>query len=108
MPDKCRFEAMRRGGARVFGVPLLERRKSSGHRVIPGILNIDPFPRATHDGLDAFWVANEKVPSILAGDHDCLVAVPDEVAELVAAQIVPDVLHWLEPRSGSRFRGVGR
>lgn len=64
--------------------------------LIPGILNIDPCPRAMGDGLDALRVTNEKVPGILASGDDCLIAVPHQAAELVATQIVPDVLHRVE------------
>ena len=54
------------------------------------------------DGLDALRVTNEKVPGILASGDDGRVAFPDARAELVAAQVVPDVLHRIE------FRGLGR
>ena len=64
--------------------------------VIPAILRVDPCPGAVSDGIDALRVANEEVPSILAGGDDCLVAVPNTLAELIAAQIVPDVLHRVE------------
>jgi hypothetical protein len=64
--------------------------------LIPAILRVDPCPGAVSDGIDALRVANEEVPSILAGGDDCLVAVPNTLAELIAAQIVPDVLHRVE------------
>src|SRR3982074_1857719 len=63
---------------------------------IPAILRVDPCPGAVSDGIDALRVANEEVPSILAGGDDCLVAVPNTLAELIAAQIVPDVLHRVQ------------
>jgi len=50
------------------------------------------------DGIDALGVVHEEVPSILAGLHDGLVAVPEASAELVAAQIVPDILERVEFR----------
>ena len=52
--------------------------------VIPGILNIDPCPGAMRDRLDAFRIADEKIPSIFARGDDCFVAVPDQPAKLVA------------------------
>jgi len=41
-------------------------------------------------------IADEKIPGILAGSLDGLVADPDPSTELVATQVVPDVLHWVE------------
>jgi hypothetical protein len=67
-------------------------------RVIPAALMNDPCPGAMRDGLDALRVADEKVPSIFARGDDCFVAVPNQPTELVAAEIIPDVLHWVELR----------
>jgi hypothetical protein len=50
------------------------------------------------DGIDALRVVHEEVPSMLAGLHDSLVAVPDASAELVAAQVVPNILERVEFR----------
>jgi hypothetical protein len=72
-------------------------RRSVCH-IIPGILNIDPCPGALGDGIDTLPIADEEVPRILAGGDDGLIAVPDERTELVAAEIVPDVLHRVEFR----------
>jgi hypothetical protein len=54
------------------------------------------------NGIDALGIPNEELPSVLAGGDDGVIAIPDEPAELVAAEIVPDVLHWIE------FWRVGR
>ena len=61
------------------------------HGVIPAALKIDPCPGATSDGIDALPISNEELPSLLAGRDDGFIAVPDEPAELVAAEIIPDV-----------------
>ncbi len=66
--------------------------------VIPAALMIDRCPGAMSDGLNALQIADEEVPSILAGGDNGLVAVPDEPAELIAAEIVPDIFHWVEFR----------
>jgi hypothetical protein len=66
--------------------------------VMPAALMIYPCPGAMRDGLDALVVAHEKVPGIFARGDDCFVAVPDQPTELVAAEIIPDVLHWVEFR----------
>jgi hypothetical protein len=50
------------------------------------------------DEIDALRVTHEEVPSVLAGLHNGLVAVPDASAELVAAQVVPDILQQVEFR----------
>ena len=54
------------------------------------------------DRADAFWIVDQEVPCRCAGLDDCLVAVPDQGAELVVSQIFPDVLHRVQ------FRRVGR
>ena len=65
-------------------------------RIIPAILRIDPCPGATGNRIDALRVSDEEVPSLLAGGDNGPVAVPDTPAELVATQVVPDVLHRVE------------
>lgn len=47
------------------------------------------------------WVLDEEAPCVLACVEDGAVAVPDEVAELVASQISPDVFHRVQ------FRRIG-
>ena len=37
-----------------------------------------------------------RVPSRFAGGDDGRVAVPDETAELVCAEVFPDVFHWVQ------------
>src|SRR5271166_5709623 len=74
------------------GIPPLESRPTRAG-IIPAALKIDPCPGATGDGIDALRIPMEELPGLLAGGDDGFVAVPDEPAELVAAQIVPDVLH---------------
>jgi hypothetical protein len=64
--------------------------------LIPTALKIDPCPGSTCDGSDTLRIANEEVPGLLAGGDDGFIAVPDKPAELVAAEIVPDVLHRVE------------
>src|ERR1700739_5182535 len=66
------------------------------HWLIPAILRIDPCPGTMGNRIDALRVCDEEVPSLLAGGDDGLVAVPDTPAELVATQVVPDVLHRVE------------
>ena len=50
------------------------------------------------DGGEALWRAHQLVPGVAAGIHDGLVAVPDASAELVAAQVVPNILERVEFR----------
>jgi hypothetical protein len=86
-------------GLRQYGLRGMERqtvRENSG--VIPAALKIDPCPGAAGHGLNALRIADEEVPSILAGGDDGLIGVPDTPAELVAAEIVPDIFHWVEFR----------
>jgi hypothetical protein len=52
------------------------------------------------NGIDALGIPNEELPSVLAGGDDGFIAVPDEAAELIAAEIVPDVLHRVDWRVG--------
>src|SRR5277367_967720 len=69
---------------------------------LPAALKINPCPGSTGDGIDALRISDEELPSLLAGGDDGFVAVPDEPAELVATEIVPNVLHRVE------FRRIGR
>src|SRR5690242_12309653 len=61
--------------------------------VIPARLNIDARPVAMRDRSDPLWVVDQEAPGRGAGRHDGLIGVPHAVAELVAPQIVPDILH---------------
>ena len=70
--------------------------------LIPTILRLDACPGSPRDGIDALRVGDEEVPRLLAGCDDGLIAVPDKPAEFVAAQVVPDIFHWVE------FWRVGR
>src|SRR3984957_18119424 len=65
-------------------------------RLIPAALMIDPCPGAAGDRINALLVADEEIPSLLAGCDDGLIVVPDKPAELVTTQVVPNVLHWVE------------
>src|SRR4051794_38605856 len=65
-------------------------------------LDIDRRPFACADRADTVWVANEPVPCLGTGGEDLVVAVPDLGRELVAPQILPDVLH------GVQFRRIRR
>ena len=69
--------------------------------LIPAALKIDARPNSMRNRPDTVWIADQKMPCIPTRSHDCLVAVPHAHAELVAAQVVPDVLHRIE------FRRVG-
>ena len=66
--------------------------------IIPGALGIDPRPIPCADGDDALGVVDEKQPCLSAGFDDRLVAVPDEAAQFVASEIIPDVLHRVQFR----------
>ena len=67
-------------------------------KLIPGALGIDPRPIPCADGDDALGVVDEKQPCLSAGFDDRLVAVPDEAAQFVASEIIPDVLHRVQFR----------
>jgi hypothetical protein len=54
---------------------------------------VDRCPGGAADGIDAITIYNKEVPRILAGGGDGLIAVPDKPTELIAAEIVPNVLH---------------
>ena len=53
------------------------------------------------DGCDPHWVFREEVPCVFACLDDGVVAVPDQTAEFVGAQVVPAVVHGVE------FGGIG-
>ena len=52
--------------------------------------------------MDAAWFGGECIPSIAAGIDDGVVAVEDTIAELVLAQVLPDILDRIE------FGRIGR
>jgi len=87
--------------ANLSGSPFLEEIADAAG-LIPAVLNLDRCPYARGDGTDARWIGHQRVPGVFAGVLDCLVAVPDAQAELVAAQILPDVLDRVQ------FGCVGR
>jgi len=55
-------------------------------------------PDTACDGGEALGRVHQFVPSIAAGIHDGVVAVPNAVAEKVGAQIGPDLFHWVQFR----------
>src|SRR5271169_5805052 len=77
---------------------VLARLRSRTTIVIPTRLKSDTRPLSGADGADAFWVVDQEGPGILAGVDDGLIAVPDQGTELVAAQVLPDVLHRVQLR----------
>ena len=64
--------------------------------LIPVRLKADTRPLAGADGADSVWVVDEEAPGALAGVEDVVVGVPDRGAELVLAQVGPDVLHGIQ------------
>ena len=46
--------------------------------------------------MDAAWFGSECIPGVAAGIDDSVVAIEDTIAELVLAQILPDVLDRIE------------
>jgi hypothetical protein len=46
--------------------------------------------------LDAAWFGSECIPGVAAGIDDSIVAIEDTIAELVLAQVLPDVLDRIE------------
>ena len=70
--------------------------RTTMEELIPAALMIDPCPGAAGDRINALLVADEEIPSLLAGCDDGLIVVPDKPAELVTTQVVPNVLHWVE------------
>ena len=54
--------------------------------------------------MDAPWLSGECVPGIAAGIDDGVVVFEDAIAELVLAQVLPDILDWIEfGRIGRQF-----
>src|ERR1700722_8603777 len=78
---------------------LSEPRFDSRHKLWSG-RSRSPGDRA--ERADQAGVGGEPVPRHLAGVHDVGQATKYRVGEPVAAQIVPNPLHWIE------FRAVGR
>jgi hypothetical protein len=70
--------------------------------LIPTALNTDTRSLPGSDGTDAVRVGDQEVPGVFACLHHGIVSVPDEIAELVGTQVLPDVLHRVQ------FRCVGR
>src|ERR1700678_1180800 len=70
-------------------------------RFIPTGLIGDLCPWPFGHGSDGFDILDECVPCRAAGLDDLLVCVPHDVAEIVATQVLPDVLDWVQ------FRGIG-
>jgi len=70
--------------------------------LIPARLNIDTRPAACSDRPDALGVTHQKAPGFGAGLDDGVIGVSHPVAEFVAPQVVPDVLHRVQ------FRRIGR
>ena len=64
--------------------------------LIPAGLSFDRCPFAGSDRRDADGVGTEPVPGVAASLDDVLVTLPDAPAELVAAEIFPDVLDRIE------------
>jgi len=64
--------------------------------LIPTALESNRRPLASCDGSDCAWLGGEGVPSVATGIDDGVVAVEDGVGEPVLAQVLPDVLHWIE------------
>ena len=72
------------------------------HPLIPTALDIDLCPTARCDGSDSTWSCDELPPGFAACGDDGVVAVADDPAEEIAAEVFPDVLGWIE------FGRVGR
>jgi len=70
--------------------------------LIPAALSDDRCPFACRDRRDADSVGDEPIPRVAASLDDVVVTLPDSSAELVAAEILPDVLDRIE------FGCVGR
>src|SRR3954447_19168014 len=71
-------------------------------RVIPARLDTDTRPAAGCDRPDPVGIVHREAPGFGAGLDNGVIAVPNAVAELVAAQVVPDIFHRVQ------FRRVGR
>ena len=66
--------------------------------VIPTRLDIDLCPVAAGNGADTFGVVGEEAPCGGASLNDVVVCIPNLVAELVAAQVVPRIFHRVQFR----------
>ena len=75
----------------------------AAHGVIPTRSKTDTCPLPCCDGTDAAWIGDEEAPCGGAGLDDVFVGWPDVVAELVASQIVPDILHRVQLRRVWRY-----
>src|SRR6266404_3734166 len=83
---------MRRGMPRVPRVLL-----HKGIDLIPIALSFDRCPLPGGYRGHAVAIGEERIPSLAACLDDVLVALPDPHAELIATQILPDVLDRVEP-----------
>ena len=71
--------------------------------LIPTRSKTDTCPLPCCDGTDADWIGDEEAPCGGAGLDDVFVGWPDVVAELIASQIVPDILHRVQLRRVWRY-----
>ena len=63
-------------------------------QLIPTALSGHRFcPLALGDGSEAVGHLHQPVPGLGACVHDCIVALPNTVAEKVASQELPDIFH---------------
>ena len=99
--------ARRRGPGAMQGVDrhvarrIRERRLELG--LIPTALVTDRFgPLAAGDRGEPVGRRHEPVPGLAAGRDDRLVVRPDPQAELVLAQVLPDVLDRVQTLWGGR------
>src|SRR3954463_7212817 len=76
------------------GLPPLTPCRSPG--ALPTRLKSDTRPLPAADGAYAFGIVDQEVPGLSAGVDDVVVGVPDPGAELVLAQVVPDVFHRVQ------------
>jgi transcriptional regulator with XRE-family HTH domain len=75
----------------------------NGMRLIPTALFDDRFcPGAVGDGGQPLGLLGQAVPGVAASIEDGVVGIPNLVAEPVAAEVLPHILH------GVQFRRVGR
>src|SRR5438046_9717697 len=76
--------------------------------LIPTALVGDRFgPLAAGDRGEAVGRGHEPVPRLAAGRDDGVVALPDAMAELVLAQVLPDVLDRVQLGRVGRERQQG-
>ena len=50
------------------------------------------------DGTDAGWIVDQEHPCVLTCLNDGIVGVPDQCAEFVLVEILPDVFHRVQLR----------